>query len=242
MSHSAHSAGSGASDTSAVVIRVAVGSGNPCKIDAVRSAFEETFSSSPVAVDVVVTSHNVESGVSNQPIGDDETKLGAMNRARAAWALAEKEGCQTPDFAVGLEGGVEEGAEFPNGSGVGGVNILWCMAWMAVLGSDSEKCTLARTDGTDFAPKKYDSGEPQREVWGFGRTGSFALPPKVARLVNEGVELGEADDIVFKRTNSGQGQGTVGKLTRGMIDRSNYYDHSLKLALVPWIRPELYIE
>jgi len=225
-----------------VTIRIAVGSGNPCKIEAVRSAFVQTFSALPVTVGIKISSHDVESGVSDQPFGDDETKLGAMNRAKAAWASAEKGDSQPPDFAVGLEGGVEEGPEFPNGSGGGGANILWCMAWMAVVGSDSDRCTLARSEGSHFVPRNYDGEEPRREVWGFGRTGSFALPPKVARLVHEGVELGEADNVVFKRLNSKRGEGTVGKLTKGMIDRSNYYDHSLKLALVPWIQPELYIE
>jgi non-canonical (house-cleaning) NTP pyrophosphatase len=54
------------------------------------------------------------------------------------------------------------------------------------------------------------------------------------------MELGDADDVVFKRVNSKHGQGTVGKLTNGQIDRTNYYVHALKLALIPWVRPELY--
>ena len=43
-----------------------------------------------------------QSGVRDQPFGDAETKLGAMNRARAAFDAAtlkaEKEGTPKPDF------------------------------------------------------------------------------------------------------------------------------------------------
>ena len=60
-------------------------------------------------------------------------------------------------------------------------------------------------------------------------------------IFDKDMELGDADDIVFKRVNSKHGQGTVGKLTNGQIDRTEYYVHALKLALIPWIRPELYM-
>jgi len=79
-------------------------------------------------------------------------------------------------------------------------------------------------------------------VWGFGKTGSFVLPNKITELVrHEGMELGRADDMVFNRVNSKQGSGTVGILTNFMIDRSEYYVHALKLALIPWIWPSLFI-
>ena len=76
--------------------------------------------------------------MSDQPIGDDETKIGATNRAKAAFDAAletaktrEDEGSTArPDFGVGLEGGVEIV------DGVGGKE-LWCMV--------SENC-ICRTD------------------------------------------------------------------------------------------------
>jgi inosine/xanthosine triphosphatase len=43
-----------------------------------------------------------------------------------------------------------------------------------------------------------------RDRLGKGRTGEFFLPPAVADLVRSGTELGEADDLVFGRTNSKQ--------------------------------------
>ena len=188
-------------------------------------------------------------------MGTEETKRGAMNRARAAFVMAN----ETPDFAVGLEGGLvmetthgepPQNQDAKKDEDTIIIPTLWCMAWMAILGSDSSTCTLIRADNqndmSDSAasstsqPQKYR--DATKEVWGFAQTGHFALPPQVARLVvKEGMELGDADDQVFDRTNGKHGSGTVGILTNGMIDRANYYDHALKLALTPWIRPDLYI-
>ena len=243
---------------------VAVGSSNPCKVNAVRSAFEALYSTIDRDVEVVVTSHPAPSGVSDQPYGDAETKLGAVNRANAAWDDAARQTTvayeggamwlKEPHFSVGLEGGVEVAPASTAGimaaarsSGKKGndedtdttTDVLWCMAWMAIRGTGSEICTMAKESDSSYTADKSDCS---KTVWGFGKTGSFELPPEVARLVRGGMELGHADDKVFSRVNSKHGSGTVGMLTKGMIDRSKYYDHALKLALVPWIQPELYIE
>lgn len=75
-----------------------------------------------------------------------------------------------------------------------------------------------------------------------GRTGAFFLPPRVAELVREGKELGEADDIVFGRTNSKQDNGAVGLLTDNAIHRRHYYTHAIILALIPFKKKDLYFE
>ena len=75
---------------------------------------------------------------------------------------------------------------------------------------------------------------------GEARTGTFMLPNEVARLVRQGIELGEADDIVFDRTNSKQEDGAVGLLTEGLIDRTKYYEHAVVLALIPFLKTSLY--
>jgi inosine/xanthosine triphosphatase len=72
------------------------------------------------------------------------------------------------------------------------------------------------------------------------KTSIFYLPPKVIALIDEGKELGEADDIVFKRYNSKQSSGSVGILTNGVIDRMTYYKPAIILALIPFLHPELY--
>ncbi len=75
---------------------------------------------------------------------------------------------------------------------------------------------------------------------GRGRTGSFFLPKKVAELVKEGKELGEADDIVFARVNSKQANGAVGILTNDVLTRTTFYIPAVILALIPFKNPELY--
>ncbi len=75
---------------------------------------------------------------------------------------------------------------------------------------------------------------------GRARSGSFLLPPEVADLVRQGVELGIADDRVFGRSNSKQANGAIGLLTGDVIDRHALYEHAVILALVPFRNPRLY--
>ena len=75
---------------------------------------------------------------------------------------------------------------------------------------------------------------------GKGRSGTFFLPPKIAELIRQGKELGEADDIVFGRTNSKQENGAVGILTDGVVDRTKYYTEAVVLALIPFKNERLY--
>lgn len=75
---------------------------------------------------------------------------------------------------------------------------------------------------------------------GLGRTGSFFLPDKVAKLVLQGKELGEADDIVFGMKNSKQANGAVGILTGDVLTRTTYYEPAIILALIPFKNHKLY--
>jgi inosine/xanthosine triphosphatase len=79
-----------------------------------------------------------------------------------------------------------------------------------------------------------------RQGVGKSRTGTFFLPPAVAELIEQGKELGEADDIVFGRTNSKSENGAIGLLTGDVIDRAELYAHAVVLALVPFKNRELY--
>lgn len=74
---------------------VTVGSTNPAKLKPVELVFGEVFG-------LEVRGIEVPSGVRDQPIGYDETVLGAQNRAKAALA--------TPGATWGL--GLEAGVEF----------------------------------------------------------------------------------------------------------------------------------
>lgn len=75
-------------------MRVAVGSKNPAKINAVKEAFKE-YQYEIISVDA-------ESGVSEQPMSDEETIKGAVNRAIQAAELGDAE------IGIGLEGGVQQ--------------------------------------------------------------------------------------------------------------------------------------
>ena len=77
---------------------------------------------------------------------------------------------------------------------------------------------------------------------GKAQTSTFQLPPKIVKLIRDGIELGHADDMVFNRKNSKQGNGAVGILTHDVIDRIEYYRHAVVLALIPFVNKELYQE
>jgi non-canonical (house-cleaning) NTP pyrophosphatase len=74
---------------------------------------------------------------------------------------------------------------------------------------------------------------------GRSRTAAFVLPQEVAVLVRQGMELGDADDVVFGRSNSKQQNGAVGLLTGDAIDRLSYYAHAVTMAFIPFKNPDL---
>lgn len=77
---------------------------------------------------------------------------------------------------------------------------------------------------------------------GKARTAGFYLPPKIVELVNQGYELGDADDIVFGTDNSKQQMGSAGLLTEGAMDRIRFYVPAVILALIPFKQKALYTE
>lgn len=91
---------------------------------------------------------------------------------------------------------------------------LHCFAWAVIYGREAD-----------------------RE--GSARSATFILPEEVARLVRQGLELGDADDVVFGRSNSKQQNGSVGLLTGDRITRTTYYVPAVLLALIPFLNPAL---
>ena len=73
-----------------------------------------------------------------------------------------------------------------------------------------------------------------------GTGGSLAmpLPPAVADALRRGVELGHAMDALASRTNTKHGEGAVGILTAGLIDRQRAYEVLVTYALAPWLAGE----
>ncbi|WP_328589040.1 DUF84 family protein [Sutcliffiella halmapala] len=76
------------------MINIAIGSKNPAKYEAVIQALNE------LEIFYTWESFEVDSGVSAQPLSDQETINGAIQRAKGA--LLKSGG----DFAIGLEGGI----------------------------------------------------------------------------------------------------------------------------------------
>jgi inosine/xanthosine triphosphatase len=77
---------------------------------------------------------------------------------------------------------------------------------------------------------------------GKGKTGTFFLPPQITELIKQGKELGEADDIVFGRTNSKQSNGAIGLLTHDLLTRTTFYAEAAMLALIPFVNESLYFK
>lgn len=78
------------------------------------------------------------------------------------------------------------------------------------------------------------------EEVGYGRTAEFVLPERIAELVREGMELGEADDRVFGRTDSKRKDGAIGLLTGGALDRAGLYQQAVVMAMLPFRNLDLY--
>lgn len=172
-------------------MKIVVASKNPVKTASVKQAFSNFFN----AFNIVEM--DVDSGVSCQPLSDEETLRGATNRARLA-----KENFPDADFWVGIEGGIQKQN-----------SIFTAFAWVVI-------CSENQT--------------------GKAKTCTFELPGKVTELIENGYELGHANDLVFKEKNSKQKSGAVGLLTKNKTDRTELYKQAVILALIPFINPGLY--
>jgi inosine/xanthosine triphosphatase len=188
---------------------IAVASTNPVKVKAARAGFEKIFPAEEFDIQMV----KAPSGVSNQPSSDEETFLGALNRARHTAELSP-----AADFWVGIEGGVQD-CPFETCQ-----DEMMAFAWVVILGSFNVK---------------PPQGAPGLRC-GKGRTGAFFLPQAVVKLVRQGMELGEADDAVFGRSDSKQENGAVGLLTGDVIDRAILYEGAVVLALIPFRNQDLF--
>jgi inosine/xanthosine triphosphatase len=173
--------------------KIIVASQNPVKIKAALQGFQEMFPEESF----IAEGHSVPSGVSDQPLGNEETFAGAHTRA-----LAAQQQLPEADYWIGIEGGNIIEAQ-----------SMEVMAWVVVL---------------------------SKQQMGKARTAGFFLPPRVIALIDQGYELGHADDIIFGVENSKQTGGSSGLLTKGVMNRLRFYVPAVILALIPFLQPELY--
>ena len=96
-------------------MKIAVGSTNPVKVKAVENVMKKIYD------DVEVVAVNVDSGVSQMPLSEDEGIKGAINRARGSMEMVGA------DLGVGLEGFMTEnmGRHFLSG-------------WCAIIDNEGE--------------------------------------------------------------------------------------------------------
>lgn len=106
----------------ALLRHVALGSTSPAKVRALETALRRVHGRF-----VAVTHVATPSGVPAQPVGDDETYAGAMNRARGALALVP--GAQ---LGVGIEAGVSGAGAEHHAGGVRAGRGLYTSAWVVV--------------------------------------------------------------------------------------------------------------
>ncbi len=97
--------------------KIVVSSQNPVKLEAVRNGFKRLFLDTPFEMINV----SVESGVSDQPMNDEETRAGATNRA-----IEAREAVPGGDYWVGVEGGCDFLGE-----------DMVAFAWIVVLGENN---------------------------------------------------------------------------------------------------------
>lgn len=75
---------------------------------------------------------------------------------------------------------------------------------------------------------------------GIASTVRIETPAKLMKLIKQGKELGEANDLYFKKKNSKQGQGHFGLMTNGTITRAEGYKDGLIMALTRFLHPEIW--
>lgn len=166
-------------------MRVAVGTGNPVKVEAAEEVFRRVLDESTRAVRV-----EVDSGVPEQPF-DVETVRGARNRAEEAHSSGF-------EFSIGIEAGL---LEFPMLE-TGYLDVQFCSVF------DGEKHTVGCGPG-------------------------FQYPEEVLEKVLSGFTVGEAMELLTGKEEVGSGEGAIGVLSGGAMDRTELTMHAVLMALVP---------
>ena len=76
-----------------------------------------------------------------------------------------------------------------------------------------------------------------------GRTGTggslaMPLPPAIAAMIAEGLELGDAMDRLIGAQGTKYGAGASGVFTAGLVNRQAAYESLVTYALAPWLGGE----
>ena len=178
-----------------------VASTNPVKVNAVTLAIAEKFP------DSFVQGLEVESGVSAQPMSDEETKLGATNRAKFVRNLALDNKLILPDeeaLCIGLEGGAFHPAFSQD------PNELWSTVWAVALDQNGQTY--------------------------FSNGARFPLPDFISKMLLAGEEMGPALGQYAKDPDLRKKAGMIGYLTNGFTNRTDEYSSIAKVAIGLWYK------
>lgn len=188
-------------------MNIFIGSTNPVKINATLHAAQTQWPN------VHIEGFSVESGVSEQPFSDSETKTGAENRAKNALQTGLKNSKVDPTLAlgVGLEGGVFQTEN----------NEIWSTVW---------GCVVDHEDNIFFANgARFKIDEEIAELLRNGEE----LGPGLERLLGESDVrqkrgmIGVITDNFVNRTQEYQ---TVARLTLGLWFGRNWDKSAFKKA------------
>ena len=180
-------------------MKIFVASKNPVKINAVTIAASESYP------DIEVHGLAVSSGVSEQPMTDQETLEGSINRAKALKKIVLAKSLCLPSeevLFVGAEGGVYCPKFAKNDQ------ELWSTVWISVL---DQKGDIYSASGA-----------------------RFRLPQVLADGILAGQVLGHVIGDLFNDLDLKRKSGAIGILTKGFIDRTEEYVAIAKLAIGLW--------
>jgi inosine/xanthosine triphosphatase len=216
------------------VIKIAVGTSNKSKIQAVIDALKKcnfVLTHHQPQFEVVGVS-GVESNVSPQPFSASETRLGALNRARGAL-----EKCPEAEFGIGLEGGIELVEDFALTSSSTSVESLLASSFFVV----GWICTIHRPTDTVT----------------FGSSSRVQLPrlfaEKLEIVENKTIdeqnkhggsrfhskrELAQVIDEVSKQHDLRSSLGVEGLLSNGGILRSDAYAQGIIFSFSKFLSPK----
>mmetsp|Transcript_8609 Transcript_8609/g.12679 ORF Transcript_8609/g.12679 Transcript_8609/m.12679 type:complete len:268 (+) Transcript_8609:44-847(+) len=188
----------------------AVGSTNPSKLAACKKSFE-SYSVATAEFQSV----SIPSGVRDQPIGLEETLLGAENRAKGALlhattASPSSSSSSAPCMGVGLESGI---IILNNGMHL---DVCICV----IVGQQ----------------KQQQQQQQQRCV---GMSSGWILPPAVSDVFEQ-KGYNEAFASATNIPPDEKGQGVLHHLSSGKTSRVEQTMESVNMALLQWTNPSLY--
>lgn len=108
----------------------------------------------------------------------------------------------------------------------------WADCWVGIEGGIEKRGQKIFAFAWVVCQSKSHRGE--------ARSAAFELPEAIQLLLEEGQELGTANDKVFGVSNSKKNKGAIGLLTSSLIERNELYMPAVIMSLIPHLNPQYY--